>query len=83
MASREIERIDVLTLIVREQRQTVVSQFFQLDRLVVEGGKTGKQTGNRGGIVRQTEHGYVTFCSFYRMTRNKLTMSQLGLNWRF
>ena len=22
------------------QRQTVVSQFFQLDRLVVEGGKT-------------------------------------------
>lgn len=40
------------------QRQTVVSQFFQLDRLVVEGGKTGKQTGNRGGIVRQTEHGY-------------------------
>ncbi|KAM0696477.1 hypothetical protein Q7P36_003724 [Cladosporium allicinum] len=39
------------------KRQTVVSQFFQLDRLVVEGGKTGKQTGNRGGIVRQTEHG--------------------------
>lgn len=36
----------------------MVSQFFQLDRLVVEGGKTGKQTGNRGGIVRQTEHGY-------------------------
>jgi hypothetical protein len=26
---------------------------------VVEGGKTGKQTGNRGGIVRQTEHGFV------------------------
>jgi hypothetical protein len=23
-----------------QQRQTVVSQFFQLDRLVVEGGKT-------------------------------------------
>lgn len=40
------------------KRQTVVSQFFQLDRLVVEGGKTGKQTGNRGGIVRQTEHGW-------------------------
>ena len=36
------------------QRQTVVSQFFQLDRLVVEGGKTGKQTGNESGIVRQT-----------------------------
>ncbi|KAL9629568.1 MAG: hypothetical protein Q9164_006825 [Protoblastenia rupestris] len=29
-------------------------QFFQLDRLVVEGGKTGKQTGDVGGIVRQT-----------------------------
>ncbi|KAI5259543.1 hypothetical protein E4T42_00207 [Aureobasidium subglaciale] len=40
------------------QRQTVVSQFFQLDRLVVEGGKTGKQTGNKGDIVRQTEHGW-------------------------
>jgi len=38
------------------QRQTVVSQFFQLDRLVVEGGKTGKQKqGN--DIVRQTDHG--------------------------
>lgn len=41
------------------QRQTVVSQFFQLDRLVVEGGKSGKQTGKQGDIVRQTEHGYV------------------------
>jgi hypothetical protein len=39
------------------QRQTVVSQFFQLDRLVVEGGKTGKQTGGRNDIMRQTEHG--------------------------
>ncbi|CAK3778973.1 Hypothetical predicted protein [Lecanosticta acicola] len=33
------------------KRQTVVSQFFQLDRLVVEGGKTGKQKGNEGDIV--------------------------------
>jgi hypothetical protein len=41
-----------------QQRQTVVSQFFQLDRLVVEGGKTGKQTGNDGGIVRQKDQGY-------------------------
>ncbi|GAB1732592.1 hypothetical protein NU195Hw_g5023t1 [Hortaea werneckii] len=41
------------------KRQTVVSQFFQLDRLVVEGGKSGKQTGKQGDIVRQTEHGYV------------------------
>ncbi|KAL9102675.1 MAG: hypothetical protein Q9163_002197 [Psora crenata] len=36
------------------KRQTVISQFFQLDRLVVEGQKTGKQTGKEGGIVRQT-----------------------------
>jgi hypothetical protein len=48
---------NVLLMLFAVQRQTVVSQFFQLDRLVVEGGKTGKQTGNRGGIVRQTEHG--------------------------
>ncbi|KAI7224017.1 hypothetical protein KC333_g201 [Hortaea werneckii] len=40
------------------KRQTVVSQFFQLDRLVVEGGKSGKQTGKAGDIVRQTEHGW-------------------------
>ncbi|KAF2146388.1 uncharacterized protein K452DRAFT_243173 [Aplosporella prunicola CBS 121167] len=40
------------------KRQTVVSQFFQLDRLVVEGGKTGKQTGNEGGVVRQKDTGW-------------------------
>ncbi|KAL6363107.1 hypothetical protein LRP88_02511 [Fusarium phalaenopsidis] len=41
-----------------EQRQTVISQFYQLDRLVVEGGISGKQTGKHGGIVRQKEQGY-------------------------
>ncbi|KAJ9618238.1 hypothetical protein H2203_009154 [Taxawa tesnikishii (nom. ined.)] len=41
------------------KRQTVVSQFFQLDRLVVEGGKEGRQTGKEGGIIRQKDHGYV------------------------
>ncbi|KAK7537168.1 uncharacterized protein J3D65DRAFT_624631 [Phyllosticta citribraziliensis] len=40
------------------KRQTVVSQFFQFDRLVVEGGKTGKQTGKDGGIVRQKDTGW-------------------------
>nr|POE89934.1 lyr motif-containing protein 4 [Quercus suber] len=40
------------------KRQTVVSQFFQLDRLVVEGGKTGKQTGDSGDIVRQKDQGW-------------------------
>ncbi|KAM3068299.1 hypothetical protein ACMFMG_009439 [Clarireedia jacksonii] len=40
------------------KRQTVVSQFYQLDRLVVEGGKTGKQSGNRNDIVRQKDTGW-------------------------
>ena len=39
------------------QRQTVISQFYQIDRLVVEGGKEGKQTGDSNDIVRQKEHG--------------------------
>ena len=46
-----------------QQRQTVVSQFFQLDRLVVEGGKSGKQTGNDGSIIRQKIQGYVLLTS--------------------
>ncbi|KAH8728923.1 hypothetical protein GQ44DRAFT_701292 [Phaeosphaeriaceae sp. PMI808] len=40
------------------KRQTVISQFYQLDRLVVEGGKQGKQTGNEGGIARQKDQGW-------------------------
>ncbi|KAF2691861.1 hypothetical protein K458DRAFT_482542 [Lentithecium fluviatile CBS 122367] len=40
------------------KRQTVISQFFQLDRLVVESGKTGKQKGDAGGIVRQKDQGW-------------------------
>lgn len=39
------------------QRQTVISQFYQIDRLVVEGGKEGKQTGDRNDIVRQKDQG--------------------------
>ncbi|KAL9526656.1 LYR motif-containing protein [Sphaerulina musiva] len=39
------------------KRQTVVSQFFQLDKLVVEGGKEGKQKGDRNDIVRQKDQG--------------------------
>ncbi|KAM0096954.1 hypothetical protein ACP6JE_008535 [Aspergillus fumigatus] len=42
-------------------RQTVISQFYQLDKLVVEGQKTGEQTGQEGGIVRQKDTGYDTF----------------------
>ncbi|PTU21912.1 hypothetical protein P175DRAFT_0500804 [Aspergillus ochraceoroseus IBT 24754] len=31
------------------KRQTVISQFYQMDRLVVEGQKTGKETRHEGG----------------------------------
>ncbi|KAF2032237.1 hypothetical protein EK21DRAFT_87362 [Setomelanomma holmii] len=41
------------------KRQTVISQFYQLDRLVVEGGKQGKETGDEPGtIVRQKDQGW-------------------------
>ncbi|KAK6341917.1 hypothetical protein TWF730_001402 [Orbilia blumenaviensis] len=40
------------------KRQTMISSFYQLDKLVVEGGAEGKETGNHGGIVRQKELGY-------------------------
>ncbi|KAK1768872.1 complex 1 protein [Phialemonium atrogriseum] len=39
------------------KRQTVISQFYQLDRLVVEGGLSGKETGNKGDILRQKDTG--------------------------
>lgn len=56
---REYARRRILLTCAQKQRQTVVSQFFQLDRLVVEGGKEGRQTGKEGGIIRQKDHGYV------------------------
>ncbi|KAI6089383.1 hypothetical protein F4821DRAFT_231885 [Hypoxylon rubiginosum] len=40
------------------KRQTVVSQFYQIDRLVVEGGMSGKQTGGSGDITRQKDTGW-------------------------
>lgn len=40
------------------QRQTVISQFYQIDRLVVEGGKEGKQKGDRSDIVRVKDQGW-------------------------
>ncbi|KAI4860966.1 hypothetical protein F4820DRAFT_435120 [Hypoxylon rubiginosum] len=40
------------------KRQTVVSQFYQLDRLVVEGGMSGKQSGGSGNIARQKDTGW-------------------------
>jgi hypothetical protein len=39
------------------QRQTVISQFYQMDKLVVEGGKQGKETGDHGGIMREKDQG--------------------------
>ncbi|RQM06648.1 hypothetical protein DH86_00001278 [Scytalidium sp. 3C] len=42
------------------KRQTVVSQFYQLDRLVIEGGKSGKQLEEgKGDIIRAKETGFV------------------------
>ncbi|OBT50346.1 hypothetical protein VE04_08191 [Pseudogymnoascus sp. 24MN13] len=40
------------------KRQATVSQFFQIDRLVVEGGKSGKQKGKKGDLARQNETGW-------------------------
>ncbi|KAJ6446976.1 Nup53p-like protein [Purpureocillium lavendulum] len=40
------------------QRQTVISQFYQLDRLVVEGGISGRESGDHGEVMRQKEQGY-------------------------
>ncbi|KAH7119822.1 hypothetical protein B0J11DRAFT_534699 [Dendryphion nanum] len=41
------------------KRQTVISQFYQLDRLVVEGGKTLEEKGDgAGGLVRQKDQGW-------------------------
>ena len=40
------------------KRQTVIGQFYQLDRLVVEGGISGKESGDHGQVVRQKEPGY-------------------------
>ncbi|KAI5846753.1 complex 1 protein [Tricharina praecox] len=40
------------------QRQTMLSQYFQLDRLVVEGGASGKQKGTKGDIARLKDTGW-------------------------
>ncbi|KAH9888626.1 hypothetical protein F4778DRAFT_754729 [Xylariomycetidae sp. FL2044] len=40
------------------KRQTVVSQFFQIDRLVIEGGMSGKEKGKSGEITRQKDTGW-------------------------
>ncbi|KAK0729700.1 complex 1 protein [Lasiosphaeris hirsuta] len=40
------------------KRQTVISQFYQQDRLVVEGGLSGKDKSGKGGIVRQKDTGW-------------------------
>ncbi|KAK7972787.1 hypothetical protein PG988_006921 [Apiospora saccharicola] len=45
------------------KRQTVVSQFFQFDKLVVEGGMEGKQTGKSGDIARTKPQGCVLISS--------------------
>ncbi|KAI1101655.1 hypothetical protein F4804DRAFT_292536 [Jackrogersella minutella] len=40
------------------KRQTVISHFYQIDRLVVEGGQSGKQSGKSGDVSRQKDTGW-------------------------
>ncbi|KAJ1335848.1 LYR motif-containing protein 4 [Microdochium nivale] len=40
------------------KRQTTIGQFFQIDRLVIEGGMQGKEKGNTGQITRQKDTGW-------------------------
>ncbi|KAK4461101.1 hypothetical protein QBC42DRAFT_228011 [Cladorrhinum samala] len=40
------------------KRQTVISQFYQQDRLIIEGGLSGKDKGGKGGTMRQHEQGW-------------------------
>ncbi|KAK2609192.1 hypothetical protein QQS21_002274 [Conoideocrella luteorostrata] len=40
------------------KRQTVIGQFYTMDRLVVEAGISGKDNGGEGGVVRQKEQGW-------------------------
>ncbi|KAL8400203.1 hypothetical protein RB594_000553 [Gaeumannomyces avenae] len=40
------------------KRQTVLGQFYQLDRLVVEAGISGKESGNKAEIVREKPTGW-------------------------
>ncbi|RYC55278.1 hypothetical protein CHU98_g10929 [Xylaria longipes] len=40
------------------QRQTIVSRFYEIDRLVVEGGMSGKQKGRSGDRSRQKDTGW-------------------------
>ncbi|CAH0038901.1 unnamed protein product [Clonostachys solani] len=39
------------------KRQTVIGQFYQLDRLVVEGGISGKNNSDDSAVVRQKQQG--------------------------
>jgi len=39
------------------KRQSVISEFYQMDRLVVEGQAPGQEAGTHGEIVRQRETG--------------------------
>lgn len=45
-------------MLTRAQRQTLMSNFFQLDRLVVEGQASGRQKGRRGDLARVKDTGW-------------------------
>jgi hypothetical protein len=52
-----------------------VSQFFQLDKLVVEGGKQGRETGDHPTIMRVKDQGYVQAFS------SNATAKRRALQW--
>lgn len=53
----------------------MISQFYQIDRLVVEGGKEGKQKGD-GDIIRVKDQGSVVQSS---SLCNRANYVQMGL----
>ncbi|PNY30082.1 Uncharacterized protein TCAP_00012 [Tolypocladium capitatum] len=52
LVQKGLEELQVL------KRQTVIGQFYQMDRLVVEGGISSRESGKAGQVVGQKQHGY-------------------------
>ncbi|GAB0133151.1 hypothetical protein EsDP_00001566 [Epichloe bromicola] len=51
LAQKGLKELQVL------KRQTVIGQFYTMDRLVVEGGISGRDNSSDGEVVRQKEQG--------------------------
>ncbi|KAI9163933.1 LYR motif-containing protein 4 [Paramyrothecium foliicola] len=57
LVQKGLKELQVMKMLTLAQRQTVIGQFYQLDRLVIEGGRSGKDHGGDGSTVRQKEPG--------------------------